>query len=329
MREGVERKIDREGEKGEKEVREGGGVCVLMLVLWDWGEGHKNPALTAFLKRGILSFHRAFCPSVFVILHLRLGCLRPGRGPYFGVCVVTVNNPQSSPNPHKALSRRTNHPLQLWFCHLWILCLFVLLLFTPILFLFPPPIPPHHPPIIFQALSWLSLPKPSGLIVWSWGIESAGWNEKWGSRSASLFILFSFPLSFIFPRSPFFFSHLSFTLHLPPSHTNPQSSMSALSLVFRHLLWPSPHLPISPRSSSPSCSFAPPKWRTVSYTVTGICEGEQEEGNIIGWSFTLQPVRHSGDLQNVLYQTSRFKWRNTECNKFVLMTNREHNYTES
>lgn len=51
MREGVERKIDREGEKGEKEVRGGGGV--LMLVLWDWGEGHKK--LTAFLKRGILS----------------------------------------------------------------------------------------------------------------------------------------------------------------------------------------------------------------------------------------------------------------------------------
>lgn len=75
----MERKIDREGEKGEKEVREGGGVAVLMLVLWDWGEGHKNPALTAFLKRGILSFHRAFCPSVFVVLHLRLGCLRPGR----------------------------------------------------------------------------------------------------------------------------------------------------------------------------------------------------------------------------------------------------------
>lgn len=221
MREGVERKIDREGEKGEKEVREGGGVGVLMLVLWDWGEGHKNPALTAFLKRGILSFHRAFCPSVFVVLHLRLGCLRPGRGPYFGVCVVTVNNPQSSPNPHKALSRRTNHPLQLWFCHLWILCLFVLLLFTPILFLFPPPIPPHHPPIIFQALSWLSLPKPSGLIVWSWGIESAGWNEKWGSRSASLFILFSFPLSFISLAPPFSFpTSLSHSISLLLTQTH-------------------------------------------------------------------------------------------------------------
>lgn len=330
MREGVERKIDREGEKGEKEVREGGrGSRCFNASPVGLGWRTQKPSADGFLKK-----RNSVVPSGLLSVSLRrpspsTWLFTPREGPYFGVCVVTVNNPQSSPNPHKALSRRTNHPLQLWFCHLWILCLFVLLLFTPILFLFPPPIPPHHPPIIFQALSWLSLPKPSGLIVWSWGIESAGWNEKWGSRSASLFILFSFPLSFIFPRSPFFFSHLSFTLHLPPSHTNPQSSMSALSLVFRHLLWPSPHLPISPRSSSPSCSFAPPKWRTVSYTVTGICEGEQEEGNIIGWSFTLQPVRHSGDLQNVLYQTSRFKWRNTECNKFVLMTNREHNYTES
>lgn len=63
-------------------MRGGGGV--LMLVLWDWGEGHKK--LTAFLKRGILSFRPAFRPSAFVVLHLRLGCLRPGRGPYFGVC---------------------------------------------------------------------------------------------------------------------------------------------------------------------------------------------------------------------------------------------------
>lgn len=82
--------------------------------------------------------------------------------------------------------------------------------------------PPHHPPIIFRALSWLSLPKPSGLIVWSRGIESAGWNEKWGFLSASIFILFSFSLSFVSARFlPFYFSHLSFTLSImPPPHTH-------------------------------------------------------------------------------------------------------------
>lgn len=88
-----------------------GGVGVLMLFLRDWGEGHINPALTAFLKDEILLFRQAICPSVLIALHLRLGCLRPGRGRYSGVCLVTVNNAQSTPNPHIALSRgEKNHP---------------------------------------------------------------------------------------------------------------------------------------------------------------------------------------------------------------------------
>lgn len=71
----TERERKRGGERGE-----GRGGGVLMLFLRDRGEGHINPALTAFLKEEIPSFHEAICPSVPAALHLRLGCLRPGRG---------------------------------------------------------------------------------------------------------------------------------------------------------------------------------------------------------------------------------------------------------
>ncbi len=74
----MEREGETEREKtGEKEGKGGG---VLMLFLQDRGEGHINPALTAFLKEEIPSFHPAICLSVPAALHPQLGCLRPGRG---------------------------------------------------------------------------------------------------------------------------------------------------------------------------------------------------------------------------------------------------------
>lgn len=81
--------------------------------------------------------------------------------------------------------------------------------------------PPHHPPFIFRALSWLSLPKPSGLIVWSRGIKSAGWNEICGFLSATIFQCFLSLLCLLF---------------FPITYT----PMLAVSLMFSHLLWPSP-----------------------------------------------------------------------------------------
>ena len=66
--------------------------------------------------------------------------------------------------------------------------------------------PPHHPPFIFRALSWLSLPKPSGLIVWSRGIKSASWNEICGFLSATIFQCFHSLLCLLSP---------------PTSHTHP------------------------------------------------------------------------------------------------------------
>lgn len=62
---------------------EGRGGSVLMLFLWDQGEGHINPALTAFLKEDIPSFHpghlsiRPLLPLPFTF---HFACLCPGRG---------------------------------------------------------------------------------------------------------------------------------------------------------------------------------------------------------------------------------------------------------
>lgn len=140
--------------------------------------------------------------------------------------------------------------------------------------------PPHHPPIIFRALSWLSLPKPSGLIVWSRGIESAGWNEKWGFLSATTFILFSFSLSFVSPLSPIFFPFQ--TLFPTPHQVFTSHIHSLLCWLFHSSFFTSSGLP-QPANLTPFLfsfpfisALRPLLALTGSRTGMGICKGSWE-----------------------------------------------------
>lgn len=144
-------------------------MVVLMLFLQDRGEGHINPALTAFLKE-----ENSIVPSGHLSIRPRrpspsTRLFTPREGLALGVCLVTLNNARSTPNPHIALSTQkkiTPLPLPvvlqspslnpLSFCVAVIYsntislssssssCSYSSLRFSN---------PPHHPPIIFRALS--------------------------------------------------------------------------------------------------------------------------------------------------------------------------------
>lgn len=216
MREGVERRERRRGKKRDGRV-EAIRAGVLMLFLRDKGEGHINPALTAFLKE---SFGR-LGPSVHLSLRCpspsTAACLHPGRGhnkQVGGVPVALKQFGQKKIIPLLSTTISTQISISDFFVPLC--CGYIpqdyfssSLLFIAISHWDAP----HHPAIISRALSWLSLPKPSGLIVWSRGMELASWNEKWGFLSASIFILFSFSRSFVSRRPPPFpfFPPLSIT----------------------------------------------------------------------------------------------------------------------